>query len=102
MKIAVLMGGNSSEIDVSLVTGKAVNNALIELGHSVIACPYENDISDVIHVLKQADLVFNALHGGEGEDGTPSSKIVTFLERCESTPRRLILGKSPYPSSPRK
>ena len=35
MKIAVLMGGNSSEIDVSLVTGKAVNNALIELGHSV-------------------------------------------------------------------
>ncbi len=70
MKIAVLMGGNSSEIDVSLVTGKAVNNALIELGHSVIACPYENDISDVIHVLKQADLVFNALHGGEGEDGT--------------------------------
>jgi D-alanine-D-alanine ligase len=70
MKIAVLMGGNSSELDISLVTGKAVNRALNELGHNVLACPFENDISDVIHVLKEADLVFIALHGGEGEDGT--------------------------------
>ena len=60
MKIAVLMGGNSSELDISLVTGKAVNKALNELGHNVLACPFENDISDVIHVLKEADLVFNA------------------------------------------
>jgi len=76
MKIAVLMGGNSSELDVSLTSGEAVTKALIQIGHSVVACPYENDITEVLYILKEADLVFNALHGGEGENGT----VQQFLE----------------------
>ncbi|MFQ6606977.1 MAG: D-alanine--D-alanine ligase [Fidelibacterota bacterium] len=76
MKIAVLMGGNSSEHDISLTTGEAVTRTLLKMGHEAIACPYEKNISEVSPLLQEAELVFNALHGGEGEDGT----IQQFLE----------------------
>ncbi|MFQ6616565.1 MAG: D-alanine--D-alanine ligase [Fidelibacterota bacterium] len=68
--MAVLMGGNSSERDVSLKTGEGVVEALKDLGHRVIPCPYEGDIHSVLPFLQEAEVVFNALHGGEGEDGT--------------------------------
>lgn len=69
MKIAILMGGNSSEREISLETGAAVLSACKKLGFSGIACPYQDSIYEVISVLKEADIVFNALHGGEGEGG---------------------------------
>ncbi len=70
MKIAVLMGGASSEREISLQTGRAVAEALSNAGHEVLAL----DIPRVEAVLgesrlKAQDLVFPALHGGEGEDG---------------------------------
>ncbi len=70
MKIAVVMGGNSSEREISLLTGKAVAEALERAGHEVLAL----DIPDVQAVLgepllRDQDMVFPALHGGEGEDG---------------------------------
>ncbi|MFQ6675816.1 MAG: D-alanine--D-alanine ligase [Fidelibacterota bacterium] len=70
MKVAVLMGGNSSERDVSLKTGEAVVLSLKRLGHRVVPCPYEGDVHAVLPFLQEVDVVFNALHGGEGEDGT--------------------------------
>lgn len=70
MKIAVLMGGDSPERDVSLATGQAVAAALSEAGHEVSAL----DIPSVAAVLQMpelhdVDVVFPALHGGQGEDG---------------------------------
>ena len=70
MKIKVLMGGDSPERDVSLLSGQAVTRALLEAGHEAEAV----DIPSVEAVLtlpdlREADLVFPALHGGQGEDG---------------------------------
>ena len=70
MKIAVLMGGDSSERDISLLTGKAVAAGLERAGHQVTVL----DIPRVAAVaglgqLKDHDVVFPALHGGHGEDG---------------------------------
>lgn len=70
MKIGVLSGGSSLEREVSLKTGKAVVAALKKLGHEVIPFVYEDDLQPFIPLLKSVDLVFNALHGGAGEDGT--------------------------------
>lgn len=70
MRIAVLMGGDSPERDVSLASGQAVAAALQKAGHDAQAI----DIQSVASVLKmpelhEVDLVFPALHGGQGEDG---------------------------------
>ena len=70
MKVVVLMGGDSSEREISLLTGKAVSEALARGGHEVEAV----DIPSVAAVmelenLREADVVFPALHGGQGEDG---------------------------------
>ncbi len=70
MQVAVLMGGDSPERDVSLRSGKAVAAALQRLGHEVLAL----EIAGVEAVLElpqlhQVDVVFPALHGGQGEDG---------------------------------
>jgi D-alanine-D-alanine ligase len=63
------MGGWSSEREVSLTSGKGVADALESLGHSVT--PIDMDC-DVAFRLREAnpDVVFNALHGTPGEDGT--------------------------------
>lgn len=70
LHIVVLMGGDSPEREVSLETGAAVARALAEKGHRVEAL----DLPSVASVLEQpavraADVVFPAMHGGQGEDG---------------------------------
>lgn len=105
MKILVLMGGDSAERDVSLVTGEAVVEGLKQSGHQVIpvdtskswqvlpnnhaqylpqgiktAPPDVQELkpidSDVVlrhfesQDLKDVEVIFLALHGGKGEDGT--------------------------------
>ncbi len=67
-KVAVLMGGWAAEREVSLNSGKAVLEGLLEKGidaHGVDAG------RDVLEVLKNEkyDRVFNILHGRGGEDG---------------------------------
>lgn len=103
MKIVVLMGGDSSEREVSLVSGDQVARALIENGHEVIKMdptatrdeqtelnktdrhwigidyPEYNDLPKhhgalylknmLIIKRLRTDVVFNALHGGKGENG---------------------------------
>ena len=105
MKIAVLMGGTSSERNVSLASGIRVVSALRERGHTVTAldpargvisaseerelrkkkvgteAPSLESLSKVaegtflpnltsMKEVKDADVAFLALHGGQGEDGT--------------------------------
>src|SRR3954464_3013335 len=70
LHVVVLMGGWSSERDVSLTSGKGVAAALRERGWSnVTELDMERDVARRLAELK-ADIVFNALHGTPGEDGT--------------------------------
>lgn len=68
-KVAVLLGGHSAEREVSLKSGKAVLNALLELGHDAFAFdPSERPLAELATL--NVDKVFIALHGRGGEDGT--------------------------------
>jgi D-alanine-D-alanine ligase len=66
--IAVLMGGWSSEREVSLTSGKGIVAALETLGHKVTAIDMDRNVAQRIAEVKP-DIVFNALHGTPGEDG---------------------------------
>ena len=70
MHVAVLMGGWSAEREVSLMSGKGVVAALGERGWSkVTPVDMDRNIGAVLTALRP-DVVFNALHGTPGEDGT--------------------------------
>jgi D-alanine-D-alanine ligase len=70
-RVAVLMGGWSSERAVSLNSGKACAAALRECGHQVTEIDVGPDLRSLIDALEpKPDAVFNALHGRYGEDGT--------------------------------
>ena len=73
MKVSVLMGGTSAERGVSLKTGKAVISACLELGHETKPVDFKGSYSSILNDLKYSDVVFNALHGTIGEDGTIQS-----------------------------
>ena len=68
-KIVVVMGGPSTEAEVSRRSGKAILNALLEKGYQ--AEGLELDPPNFPQQIKAsgADFVFNALHGKYGEDG---------------------------------
>ncbi len=68
-KVAVLMGGRSSEREISMKTGGQISQALTDEGYEV------KKIDPAIDLIKdlnefQPDVVFIALHGKYGEDGT--------------------------------
>ncbi|HVV91797.1 MAG TPA: D-alanine--D-alanine ligase [Hyphomicrobiales bacterium] len=67
--VAVLMGGLSSERDVSLRSGAACADALARLGYRVSRIDAGRDLGAVLAQVKP-DIAFNALHGRFGEDGT--------------------------------
>jgi D-alanine-D-alanine ligase len=70
-RVAVLMGGWSAEREVSLESGRLVGIALEELGHEVIPINVTRDLTHLITALTpKPDIVFNALHGVGGEDGS--------------------------------
>ncbi|HEY2953622.1 MAG TPA: D-alanine--D-alanine ligase [Candidatus Eisenbacteria bacterium] len=97
MKVALLMGGRSAEREISLRTGRGIAQALRNLGHEVTAVDAANgrllpageeqraalpaeavqklpasSTSAVANAsaINEAEVVFLALHGGAGEDGT--------------------------------
>ncbi len=97
MKVALLMGGRSSEREISLRTGRGIAQSLRNLGHEVTAIDAANGrllpageeeraalpqaeastlpasvSSSVTQApgIEDAEVVFLALHGGAGEDGT--------------------------------
>jgi D-alanine-D-alanine ligase len=68
--VAVLMGGWSAEREVSLNSGRACAKALEEVGgYTVTPIDVDRDIARVLQAVRP-DVVFNALHGRYGEDGT--------------------------------
>lgn len=80
--IGVLMGGCSSEREISLRSGQAVADALSQEGHRVL--PLDITTDDAAQIIRQIqaiplDIVFIALHGRMGEDGV----IQGILEKLE-------------------
>ena len=69
LHVLVLMGGWSSEREVSLTSGKGVAEALEARGHRVTRLDMDRDVAAKI-AEAAPDVVFNALHGVPGEDGT--------------------------------
>lgn len=68
-RIAVLMGGLSAEREISLKTGRAVLNALLENGCDAVAVDVGRDLPGQLRAV-EAELAFICLHGRHGEDGT--------------------------------
>lgn len=69
LHIVVLMGGWSAEREVSLLSGAGVAEALESLGHRVTRIDMDRDVAQRLAEARP-DLVFNALHGTPGEDGS--------------------------------
>jgi D-alanine-D-alanine ligase len=67
--VAVLMGGWSAEREVSLRSGKACAEALIQRGYRVSSLDVTPDIAAALATAKP-DVALNVLHGRPGEDGT--------------------------------
>jgi D-alanine-D-alanine ligase len=69
--VAVLMGGWSPEREVSLSTGRECAKALRDCGYRVRAVDVCGDLAALLRALEpRPDVIFNALHGVGGEDGT--------------------------------
>ena len=67
-KIAVLMGGNSSEREISLLSGRNIADALASLGkYEVVSVDVADNTLDAMP--RDVDAAYIALHGGWGEDG---------------------------------
>ena len=75
--VAVLMGGLSSEREVSLVSGRECADALERLGAKVTRVDAGRDLAQVLSKLKP-DVCFNALHGEWGEDGCVQGVLETL------------------------
>jgi D-alanine-D-alanine ligase len=75
--VAVLMGGVSSEREVSLRSGAACARALRSAGYRVTEVDVGFDIAQQLRALAP-DVAFNALHGKYGEDGTVQG-VLEFL-----------------------
>jgi len=69
LHVAVLMGGWSNEREVSLMSGEGVAKALESKGHKVTRIDMGRDVAQRL-AEAAPDVVFNALHGSPGEDGT--------------------------------
>src|SRR3990167_3517115 len=67
--VAVLMGGWSAEREVSLMSGNCVADALESKGHKVTRIDMDREVALRLAEAKP-DVVFNALHGTPGEDGS--------------------------------
>jgi D-alanine-D-alanine ligase len=88
LRVAVLAGGRSAEHEVSRSSGRAVREGLETAGHEVLAVQIERDGAwlhegERISVcpgggLLGVDVVFGALHGPFGEDGTVQGLLETL------------------------
>lgn len=63
------MGGLSREREISMKTGKAILNALIEKGYHALPVDVGQDIAETL-TKEKIEVAFIALHGRFGEDGT--------------------------------
>jgi len=78
-KILVVLGGVSNEREISLKSGRACIKALKKLRYKVLVFdPAKEHLSKIKQYKKKVDLVFNALHGRDGEDGIVQSYFEYF------------------------
>lgn len=75
--VAVLMGGLSSEREVSLSSGKGCAEALEAAGYRVSRVDAGRDLAQVLAAMRP-DVAFNALHGAWGEDGCVQGVLETL------------------------
>lgn len=70
-KVAVLMGGISSEREISLQTGQGVLSALNQAGYYAFPVDLTHNMFEFVSIMnrEKPEVVFNALHGKYGEDG---------------------------------
>ena len=119
-KVLVVLGGTSGEREVSLDSGKACVKALKKKGYSVSMYDPQKKPFNLIDQNK-TDIIFNALHGKDGEDGVAQSyfeylripythsgvissynamnKIISkeiFMRNKIKTPRYFVLKKEDY------
>ncbi len=108
--VAVLMGGWSNERPVSLMSGNGVADALERVGYKVTRVDMDRNVASVLTAIRP-DVVFNALHGVPGEDGSVQgmldimqipythSGLVTSVIAIdkELTKQRLVPGGVPMP-----
>ena len=78
-RVAVLMGGTSSEREISLISGKAVLDGLLRRGVDAFAVDGFEELMPLL-ASKKIDRVFNILHGqkGGGEDGVLQGLLEAF------------------------
>ena len=76
-RILVILGGTSKERKVSLDSGKACIKAIKNLGHKVLLFDPAKKLMSEINS-KKIDVIFNALHGKNGEDGNAQSYFEYF------------------------
>jgi D-alanine-D-alanine ligase len=78
-RVAVLMGGPSSEREVSLVSGRECALGLRQAGYDSYTIDVTHDVVALVRALDpRPDVVFNALHGRFGEDGCVQG-VLEFL-----------------------
>jgi len=76
-QVAVLLGGQSSEREVSLDSGRAVLQSLQQQNVAAIGVDGIADLLQHVHA-KRIDRVFNILHGGAGEDGILQGLLAAY------------------------
>ena len=80
-KIGVLMGGLSSEREVSLASGNAVLKALKEKGYNAVGIDMGRDAGEQVRKAG-IEIAFNGLHGKFGEDGAIQGLLEIMGIRC--------------------
>lgn len=112
-RIAVVMGGPSSEAEVSRRTGKAVLDALKATGYDAIGLELEPPTFCAQIAASGCGLVFNAVHGAFGEDGrlqaalemlgipyTGSGVLAAAITMNKTATKRVLLAEGiPTPRS---
>ena len=93
MKVCILYGGISSEREVSLNTGKSIYDAISD-DYDIVMHDWDGDYELMYDVVKKIDLVFIALHGGDGENGTIQkyleSKNIRFTGSSSSASKKAM------------
>ena len=76
MKICILYGGISSERQISISSANSIYEAILD-DYNIEMYDFTGDYVELLSKVEHVDLVFNALHGGDGENGI----VQKFLEK---------------------
>ncbi|HDN84627.1 MAG TPA: D-alanine--D-alanine ligase [Candidatus Aerophobetes bacterium] len=78
LRVCVLKGGSSAEREISLRSGEVIEEALQKLGYSTFSIDPEKPERMSLLLKNKVDVVFIALHGPGGEDGTVQGVLEIF------------------------